>query len=57
MGGPLAWGLGEGLTILHHKRTACYEKLYRVSDLDGFSGTTQAMENGRNRVVRWIGFI
>jgi hypothetical protein len=31
-GGPLAWGLDEGLTTHCHKKTACYESLHRALD-------------------------
>jgi len=33
VGGPPAWGLDGGQTTAHHNKTACYEMLYRVSDL------------------------
>jgi hypothetical protein len=32
MDGPPGWDLGEVLTTPHHKKTACYEMLYRVFD-------------------------
>jgi len=36
-GGLLAWGLGEGLTTLHHKRKQFVnELLHSASDLTGF---------------------
>jgi hypothetical protein len=42
-----AWGLGVGLTTLHHKKYICYEYSKRASDLDGFFGqTTQVTEYG-----------
>jgi hypothetical protein len=31
-------GLNTGLTTLHRKKLACYEKLKRASDLDKFFG-------------------
>jgi len=34
-GGPTAWGLGEGLTTPHCKKTAHYEMLHRTSDFAG----------------------
>jgi hypothetical protein len=30
-----SWVLGEGLTILHHKKPACYKMLHRALDLVG----------------------
>jgi hypothetical protein len=30
------WRLNERLTASYHKKPACYEMLYRASDLDGF---------------------
>jgi hypothetical protein len=33
MGGPPAWGSGEGLAIPHHKNLTCYEMLYMALDL------------------------
>jgi hypothetical protein len=32
--GPTPWGLGEGLTTLHCKKTAFYETLHRASEMD-----------------------
>jgi hypothetical protein len=40
------WRLGETLTTLHLKKKSYYEMLHKVSDMDGFFGTTWAMENG-----------
>jgi hypothetical protein len=40
--GPPKWGLGEGLTTSHRKKTACYEMLYMASELYGYFGTNQA---------------
>jgi hypothetical protein len=36
----------QGLTTLQHKKSACYNMLHRLSDFDGFFGTTQATEKG-----------
>jgi hypothetical protein len=33
-GGPPAWGLCEGLTNPHHKKSACYEMLHRAMELN-----------------------
>jgi hypothetical protein len=41
-----AWNLGEGLTTPHRKNPNSYQMLRRSSDLDRFSGTTYATENG-----------
>jgi hypothetical protein len=32
--GPPTWELGEGITIPHLVKTACYEMLYRASELE-----------------------
>jgi hypothetical protein len=37
-GGPLALGLGVGLTTPHRKTEACYGTINRALDLDGFFG-------------------
>jgi len=31
---PPAWGLCEGLTNPHHKKSACYEMLHRAMELN-----------------------
>jgi hypothetical protein len=40
VGGPLAWGLGGGLTTPHHKNAICCESFHTATELDGFSGMT-----------------
>jgi len=37
--------VGQEATTPRRKETACYEKLYNASELDGLFGTTYATEN------------
>jgi hypothetical protein len=32
---PPSWGLGEGVTTVHHKEPACHEMLRRASEFAG----------------------
>jgi hypothetical protein len=41
-----AWGLGGGLATPTLKRYICCEVCTRASEMDGFSGTSQALEKG-----------
>jgi hypothetical protein len=41
---PSAWGLGVGLTTLHHKKEIGYEQFTQASDLDEFFGNILALQ-------------
>jgi hypothetical protein len=40
MGGPLRYEMNEGLITPPYRKRAYYGMIHRISDLDGFFGTT-----------------
>ena len=44
MVGPPAWQLGEELTSSHREKLTHYKMLQKVLDMDGFFGSTKAVE-------------